>query len=90
MLMDLEVRRITPLTDILDRDMQETWAIHGVYPGMSWTPDIKSIVFWAKGGIHRVDVASEGSAKSRSTSPAPASSRMRCAQPKESRRPASR
>ena len=57
MLMDLKSSRITPLTDILDRDMQETWAIHGVYPGMSWTPDNKSIVFWAKGGIHRVDVA---------------------------------
>ncbi len=59
MLMDLTSGRITPLTDILDRDMQETWAVHGVYPGMSWTPDNKSIVFWAKGGIHRVDVASK-------------------------------
>ena len=39
--------------------MQETWAVHGVYPGISWTPDNKSIVFWAKGGIHRVDVASK-------------------------------
>jgi imidazolonepropionase-like amidohydrolase/Tol biopolymer transport system component len=59
MVMDLASGRITPLTDILDRDMQETWAVHGVYPGMSWTPDNKSIVFWAKGGIHRIDVASK-------------------------------
>ncbi|MEA1072919.1 amidohydrolase family protein [Sphingomonas sp. LY160] len=58
MTMDIASGRITPVTDILDRDMQETWAVHGVYPGMSWTPDSKSIVFWAKGGIHRVDVAS--------------------------------
>jgi imidazolonepropionase-like amidohydrolase/Tol biopolymer transport system component len=58
MLMDLASGRITPLTDMLDRDMQETWAVQGVYPGMSWTPDSKSIVFWAKGGIHRVDVGS--------------------------------
>ncbi|HVF37213.1 MAG TPA: amidohydrolase family protein [Sphingomicrobium sp.] len=58
MLMDVASGRITPLTDMLDRDMQETWAVHGVYPGISWTPDNKSIVFWAKGGIHRVDVAS--------------------------------
>jgi imidazolonepropionase-like amidohydrolase len=39
--------------------MQETWAIHGVYPAMSWTPDGKSIVFWAGGKIQRVDVASK-------------------------------
>ncbi|MEM7152585.1 MAG: amidohydrolase family protein [Myxococcota bacterium] len=42
----------------LDRDMQETWAIHGVYPTMAWTPDGKSIVLWAGGKIHRVDVKS--------------------------------
>src|SRR4029450_458312 len=59
MLMDLKSGRITPLTDILDRDMQETWAVQGVYPGMGWTPDNQSIVFWAKGGIHRVNVASK-------------------------------
>ena len=58
MLMDIASGRITPLTDILDRDMQETWAVHGVYPGMSWTPDNRSIVFWAGGGIKRIDVAS--------------------------------
>ncbi|HZF44109.1 MAG TPA: amidohydrolase, partial [Sphingomonadaceae bacterium] len=57
--LDLESGRETPLTDILDRDMQETWAVHGVYPGMSWTPDNRSVVFWAGGGIKRVDVASK-------------------------------
>src|SRR5262245_19535737 len=41
--MDLESGRETPLYDGLDRDMQETWAIHGVYPSMVWTPDNKSI-----------------------------------------------
>jgi hypothetical protein len=40
---------IKPIYDGLDRDMQETWAIHGVYPRMAWTPDNKSIVFWAGG-----------------------------------------
>jgi imidazolonepropionase-like amidohydrolase/Tol biopolymer transport system component len=58
MVMDIASSRITPLTDILDRDMQETWAVHGVYPGMSWTPDNKSIIFWAGGKIKRIDVAS--------------------------------
>ena len=57
-LLDIASGRETPLTDMLDRDMQETWAIHGVYPAMSWTPDNRSLVFWAGGGIHRIDVAS--------------------------------
>jgi imidazolonepropionase-like amidohydrolase/Tol biopolymer transport system component len=56
---DLESGRETPLYDGLDRDMQETWAVHGVYPNIAWTPDAKSIVFWAGGGIHRIDVASK-------------------------------
>jgi len=56
---ELESGRETALFDGLDRDMQETWAVHGVYPVMAWTPDAKSLVFWAKGGIHRIDVASK-------------------------------
>ncbi|MBB3763169.1 amidohydrolase family protein [Sphingomicrobium lutaoense] len=55
MVMDIASGRITPLTDRLDRDMQETWAVHGVYPHMEWMPDSSAIVFWAEGGIHRVD-----------------------------------
>lgn len=46
------------LFDGLDRDMQETWAIHGVYPAMAWTPDSQALVFWAGGKLHRLDVAS--------------------------------
>ncbi|ATB34705.1 TolB protein [Cystobacter fuscus] len=48
-----------PLFDGLDRDMQETWAIHGVYPAMAWTPDNRSLVFWAGGGLRRIDVATK-------------------------------
>lgn len=55
--MDLESGRETPIYDGLDRDLQETWAIHGVYPTMSWTPDNTGIVFWSGGKIHRIDVA---------------------------------
>ncbi len=47
-----------PLYDGLDRDMQEAWAIHGVYPAMTWTPDDRSIIFWAAGKINRLDVRS--------------------------------
>ncbi len=40
--------------DDLDQDVQETWAVTGVYPNMAWTPDSGSVVFWAGGKIKRV------------------------------------
>jgi len=40
----------------LDRDVQETWAVTGVYPNMAWTPDSGAMLFWAGGKIRRVDV----------------------------------
>ena len=43
--------------DALDQDVQETWAVTGVYPNMAWTPDGASVVFWAGGKIRRVNVA---------------------------------
>jgi imidazolonepropionase-like amidohydrolase/Tol biopolymer transport system component len=54
-LKDLESGHERPLWDGLERDMQETWAIHGVYPSMAWTPDSRSLVLWAQGKIHRVE-----------------------------------
>ncbi len=45
----------------LDLDLQETWAVHGVYPNMDWTPDSRTIVFWAGGKIRRVNA--DGSAQ---------------------------
>ncbi|WP_206486454.1 amidohydrolase family protein [Thalassotalea sp. G2M2-11] len=42
----------------LDRDMQETWAIHGVYPTMAWLPNNKEMVFWSAGQIHKLNVGS--------------------------------
>ncbi|HEX6377357.1 MAG TPA: amidohydrolase family protein [Allosphingosinicella sp.] len=41
--------------DALDQDVQETWAVSGVYPNMDWTPDSRSIVFWAGGKLRRVN-----------------------------------
>lgn len=52
---DLTTGRETPAYSALERDMQEAWAIHGVYPAFSWMPDSKEIVLWAKGKIWRVD-----------------------------------
>src|SRR3546814_11702470 len=40
--------------DALDQDVQETWAVTGVYPNMSWTPDSRDIIFWAGGKLRRV------------------------------------
>jgi len=48
-----------PVYDGLDKDMLENWSVNGTYPGMAWTPDSRSIVFWAGGKIRRVDVASK-------------------------------
>jgi Tol biopolymer transport system component len=39
----------------LERDMQETWAIHGVYPTFAWTSDDKELIFWARGKLWRID-----------------------------------
>ncbi len=54
---DSESGAVMLLYDDLERDMQETWAIHGVYPGFAWTPDGGSLVFWARGKIWRLNVA---------------------------------
>ncbi len=56
-LQDVESGREWPLYSGLDHDMQETWAIHGVYPAFAWTPAGDEIVIWAGGKIQRVDVA---------------------------------
>ena len=56
-LYDLSSGEHTKLYDKLERDMQETWAIHGVYPTIAWTPDNEELVFWAGGTIHKLDVS---------------------------------
>lgn len=52
---DLESGAERKIYDDLDQDVQETWAVTGVYPNMDWTPDGQSVVFWAGGKIWRVD-----------------------------------
>ncbi|MBL0125442.1 MAG: PD40 domain-containing protein [Betaproteobacteria bacterium] len=54
-LKDLKTGEEFPAWGELERDMQETWAIHGVYPSFAWLPDSRQIVVWAKGKIWRVD-----------------------------------
>ncbi|HEY0900364.1 MAG TPA: amidohydrolase, partial [Sphingobacteriaceae bacterium] len=55
---DLETGEEWPVYDDLSRDQQEAWAIFGVYSNFDWTPDSKSIVFYAKGKIRKLDIAS--------------------------------
>jgi imidazolonepropionase-like amidohydrolase/Tol biopolymer transport system component len=45
----------------LERDLQETWAIHGVYPNIAWTPESDSLIFWDNGQINRLDIDSKKS-----------------------------
>ena len=58
-LKDLSSGQERMIFDHLDQDMQETWAITGVYPNMDWSPDSNSIFFWARGKIHRFNVAED-------------------------------
>lgn len=57
-LFDLQSGAIRLIYDELERDMQEAWAIHGVYSAFDFTPDGRSIVIWAKGKIWRIDLES--------------------------------
>lgn len=57
-IMDLESGAARAVCSDLERDMQETWAIHGVYPAFAWMPDDKAIVYYAGGKLRRLDVAS--------------------------------
>ncbi|TAF46871.1 MAG: amidohydrolase [Sphingobacteriales bacterium] len=52
-----------PVYDDLSKDQQETWAIFGVYPNFNWLPDNKTIVFYAKGKIRKVNIDTQESAE---------------------------
>ena len=60
---DLRSGEERKIYDDLDQDMQETWAITGVYPNMDWTPDSRSILFWAGGKIRRVNIDGSSAAE---------------------------
>ncbi|MBY6129542.1 amidohydrolase family protein [Qipengyuania aquimaris] len=56
---ELSTGRERMIYDALDLDLQETWAVYGVYPMMDWMPDGRSMVVWAGGKLRRV--AADGS-----------------------------
>ena len=53
---DLETGEEWPVYDNLSKDQQEAWAIFGVYPGFSWMPNNKELVFWSNGKIKRANI----------------------------------
>lgn len=56
---NLETGEETPVFDRIEKDLQEAWTVHGVYPQYSWTPDGSRIVIWGEGKIWNVDVAAK-------------------------------
>jgi imidazolonepropionase-like amidohydrolase/Tol biopolymer transport system component len=55
-LRELATGREWPVFDHLDKDLQEAWAIHGVYAQYAWTPDSRAIVIWGEGKIWNVNL----------------------------------
>jgi imidazolonepropionase-like amidohydrolase/Tol biopolymer transport system component len=60
---DLETGVETPVFSRLDKDLQEAWTVHGVYPHYGWTPDSRRIVIWGQGKLWQVDVAARTGAE---------------------------
>jgi Tol biopolymer transport system component/imidazolonepropionase-like amidohydrolase len=58
-LRNVETGEEFPIWDKLDKDAQEAWAIFGLHPNFSWTPDNKFIVISAKGRIWKVNIATK-------------------------------
>ena len=55
--MDLATGEERPVFEGLERDLQEAWAIQGVYPAFGWTPDSRELVVWGQGKLWRVSIA---------------------------------
>jgi imidazolonepropionase-like amidohydrolase/Tol biopolymer transport system component len=57
-LRDLDTGRDRELFGNVDKDLQEAWAIHGLYPQYAWMPDGNALVIWGEGKLWKVDAAS--------------------------------
>ena len=53
---DLETGIEKPVFDNMSHDQQQAWAIFGPYTNFNWTPDGSHLIFWAQGGIHKLNV----------------------------------
>jgi Tol biopolymer transport system component/imidazolonepropionase-like amidohydrolase len=57
-LLDLATGKVRTLATGVERDEQEGFASHGVFPGFDWTPDGSAVVATAEGRLWRFDAAS--------------------------------
>jgi Tol biopolymer transport system component/imidazolonepropionase-like amidohydrolase len=57
-LLEVATGQLRTLAPEVQRDNQEGFAFHGVFPGFAWTPDGRSVVATADGRIWRWDAAS--------------------------------
>jgi sugar lactone lactonase YvrE len=55
--MDLDSGRVLLVADGMQRDNQEGFAFHGVFPGYAWTPDGRGIVATAENKLWSFDAA---------------------------------
>jgi len=53
---DLATGKVRRVAGDVERDNQEGFAFHGVFPGFAWTPDGRSLLATAEGRIWRWDV----------------------------------
>lgn len=58
-LRNLETGEEWSIFDRLDKDLQEAWAVLGVYAQYAWSPDNRFIYIWGEGKIWKVDVAAK-------------------------------
>lgn len=58
-LQDLDTGEEWPLYEDMSHDQQEAWAIFGLYPNFAWTPDSKSIIFYANGKFKKLDIITQ-------------------------------
>lgn len=58
-LKDLKSGKEWSIFSRLDKDLQEAWAVLGVYAQYAWSPDSRYIYIWGEGKIWKVDVAAK-------------------------------
>ena len=60
---DLKSGNDVDIFNQLDKDLQEAWAVLGVYAQYAWSPDSRFIYIWGKGKIWKVDVEKKAGAQ---------------------------